>query len=346
VSGRAKAVARAVLACSFPRGLPPAGVVKPGEDVEVVGLRDTIKSTITGVEMFKKNLSQGQAGDNVGLLIRSIKRDDVSRGQVVCKPGTLKTYKVGWRGGPVGARGGQHMSPGEVPAVCLRHTQAHPRCAAALRASPPSMPVCETCVLTPGGGRRVQNFEAEVYALTKDEGGRHTPFTSKYKPQFFIRTADVSGAGQGAEGNRCDVVSGSPSRRMPRILPYPASPPLPTPPPPPRPDQPARGHGHGHAGRQLHGLHRAVRARGAGGACGGRVGGRPGHGALHMGATTRRPHATRVATQGPSRRGSAACGLERVRGDARVRYGPQVGLRFAIRDSGRTVGAGVVTKLM
>ncbi|KAG2492603.1 hypothetical protein HYH03_009019 [Edaphochlamys debaryana] len=106
------------------------GVVKPGEDVEVIGLRDTIKSTVTGVEMFKKSLNQGQAGDNVGLLIRGIKREDVSRGQVVCKAGSLKTYK---------------------------------------------------------------QFEAEVYALTKEEGGRHTPFTTKYKPQFFVRTADVAG---------------------------------------------------------------------------------------------------------------------------------------------------------
>nr|BCL66135.1 mitochondrial translation factor Tu [Volvox africanus] len=106
------------------------GIVKPGEDVEIVGLRDTIKSTVTGVEMFKKSLTQGQAGDNVGLLIRGIKREDVSRGQVVCRAGSLKTFK---------------------------------------------------------------QFEAEVYALTKEEGGRHTPFTSKYKPQFFIRTADVSG---------------------------------------------------------------------------------------------------------------------------------------------------------
>lgn len=106
------------------------GVVKAGEEVEIVGLRDTIKSTVTAVEMFKKSLNQGQAGDNVGLLIRGIKREDVSRGQVVCKAGSLKTYKT---------------------------------------------------------------FEAEVYALTKEEGGRHTPFTSKYKPQFFIRTADISG---------------------------------------------------------------------------------------------------------------------------------------------------------
>lgn len=107
------------------------GVIKPGEDIEIMGLQPTVKTTVTGVEMFKKSLGQGQAGDNVGLLLRGIKREDVMRGQVVCKPGSVKTYK---------------------------------------------------------------KFAAEVYALTKDEGGRHSPFTSNYKPQFFLRTADVVGA--------------------------------------------------------------------------------------------------------------------------------------------------------
>nr|QKY15261.1 elongation factor tu (Ef-Tu) [Polytomella parva] len=111
-------------------GRVETGIIKPGEDIEIVGLKPTIKSTITGVEMFKKSLAHGQAGENVGLLIRGLKREDVSRGQVICKPGTVKTTK---------------------------------------------------------------SFEAEIYALTKDEGGRHTPFTSRYKPQFFFRTADISG---------------------------------------------------------------------------------------------------------------------------------------------------------
>jgi len=108
------------------------GIVKVGEEVEVVGLRTgpNLKTTVTGVEMFKKQLDQGQAGDNVGLLIRGLKRDEVQRGQVVCKPGTVKTST---------------------------------------------------------------KFEAEVYILTKEEGGRHTAFFSNYRPQFYLRTADVTG---------------------------------------------------------------------------------------------------------------------------------------------------------
>jgi elongation factor Tu len=106
------------------------GVVKIGEEVEIVGIHDTRKSTVTGVEMFKKNLDQGQAGDNVGILLRGIERDDIERGQVLCKPGSITP-----------------------------HTE----------------------------------FDAEVYILTKDEGGRHTPFFKGYKPQFYFRTTDVTG---------------------------------------------------------------------------------------------------------------------------------------------------------
>nr|MDD3720219.1 elongation factor Tu [Candidatus Gracilibacteria bacterium] len=106
------------------------GVIKVGEDIEVVGIRDTRKTTVTGVEMFHKQLDQGQAGDNAGLLLRGIERDDVERGQVLAKPGSIKP-----------------------------HT----------------------------------NFESEVYVLTKDEGGRHTPFFKGYKPQFYFRTTDVTG---------------------------------------------------------------------------------------------------------------------------------------------------------
>ncbi|KAI8465315.1 MAG: translation elongation factor, mitochondrial [Monoraphidium minutum] len=107
------------------------GIVKTGDEVEIVGVKDAAqKSTVTGVEMFKKLLNQGQAGDNVGLLLRGLKREDVLRGQVIAKPGSVKTHKT---------------------------------------------------------------FEAEVYALTKEEGGRHTPFTNNYRPQFFFRTADITG---------------------------------------------------------------------------------------------------------------------------------------------------------
>ncbi|NDK08026.1 elongation factor Tu [Candidatus Gracilibacteria bacterium] len=106
------------------------GVIKVGEDVEIVGIRDTKKTTVTGVEMFHKLLDQGQAGDNAGLLLRGIERDDVERGQVLAKPGSIKP-----------------------------HTE----------------------------------FEAQVYVLSKDEGGRHTPFFKGYKPQFYFRTTDVTG---------------------------------------------------------------------------------------------------------------------------------------------------------
>ena len=106
------------------------GIVKVGEEIEIVGIRDTRKSTVTGVEMFKKNLDQGQAGDNVGILLRGVERDDIERGQVLSKPGTV---------------------------------------------NPPT------------------EFESEVYILTKEEGGRHTPFFKGYKPQFYFRTTDVTG---------------------------------------------------------------------------------------------------------------------------------------------------------
>ncbi|HZY22179.1 MAG TPA: elongation factor Tu, partial [Beijerinckiaceae bacterium] len=106
------------------------GIVKVGEEVEIVGLRATQKTTVTGVEMFRKLLDQGQAGDNVGVLLRGTKREDVERGQVVCKPGSVKP-----------------------------HTK----------------------------------FKAEAYILTKEEGGRHTPFFTNYRPQFYFRTTDVTG---------------------------------------------------------------------------------------------------------------------------------------------------------
>jgi elongation factor Tu len=107
------------------------GVVKVGEEIEIVGIKDTQKTTCTGVEMFRKLLDQGQAGDNVGILLRGTKREDVERGQVLCKPGSVKP-----------------------------HT----------------------------------HFTAEIYVLSKEEGGRHTPFFSNYRPQFYFRTTDVTGA--------------------------------------------------------------------------------------------------------------------------------------------------------
>ena len=107
------------------------GVVKINEEIEIVGLKDTVKTICTGVEMFRKLLDQGQAGDNVGVLLRGTAREDVERGQVLCKPGSIKP-----------------------------HTK----------------------------------FTAEIYCLSKDEGGRHTPFFNGYRPQFYFRTTDVTGA--------------------------------------------------------------------------------------------------------------------------------------------------------
>ncbi|MDP9423175.1 MAG: elongation factor Tu [Pseudomonadota bacterium] len=111
-------------------GRVETGICKVGDEVEIVGIRDTQKTVVTGVEMFRKLLDQGQAGDNIGALIRGIGREDVERGQVLCKPGSIKP-----------------------------HT----------------------------------DFSAEVYVLSKDEGGRHTPFFANYRPQFYFRTTDVTG---------------------------------------------------------------------------------------------------------------------------------------------------------
>ena len=106
------------------------GIVKVGEEVEIVGIRDTQKTTVTGVEMFRKLLDSGEAGDNIGALLRGVDRDGVERGQVLCKPGSVKPHK---------------------------------------------------------------KFKAEAYILTKEEGGRHTPFFANYRPQFYFRTTDVTG---------------------------------------------------------------------------------------------------------------------------------------------------------
>jgi len=106
------------------------GMINVGDDVEVVGIRDTLKTVCTGVEMFRKVLDQGQAGDNIGVLLRGTKRDDVERGQVVAVPGTISPHR---------------------------------------------------------------KFKAEAYILTKEEGGRHTPFFNGYRPQFYFRTTDVTG---------------------------------------------------------------------------------------------------------------------------------------------------------
>ena len=113
------------------------GIIKPGEEVEIIGLTDTQKTTVTGVEMFRKLLDSGEAGDNVGLLLRGTKKEEVERGQVLAKPGSIKPHK---------------------------------------------------------------KFKAEIYALSKEEGGRHTPFFANYRPQFYFRTTDVTGSIKLPEG--------------------------------------------------------------------------------------------------------------------------------------------------
>ena len=118
-------------------GRVESGIVNVGDEIEIVGVRDTTKTTCTGVEMFRKLLDQGEAGDNVGVLLRGTKREDVERGQVLAKPGSITP-----------------------------HTK----------------------------------FEAETYILTKDEGGRHTPFFSNYRPQFYFRTTDITGTIELPEG--------------------------------------------------------------------------------------------------------------------------------------------------
>jgi elongation factor Tu len=113
------------------------GILKKMEEVEIVGLADTQKTTVTDIEMFRKLLDEARAGDNVGVLLRGVKKDDVQRGQVLAKPGSIKPHK---------------------------------------------------------------KFKAEVYVLSKEEGGRHTPFFSNYRPQFYFRTTDVTGSVKLPEG--------------------------------------------------------------------------------------------------------------------------------------------------
>ena len=115
------------------------GMIKVGEEVEIVGLKDTVKTTVTGIEMFNKQLQEGMAGDNAGILLRGVKKDDITRGQVLAKTGSIKPHS---------------------------------------------------------------EFECEVYILSKEEGGRHTPFLNGYKPQFYIRTTDVTGDVTLAEGTQ------------------------------------------------------------------------------------------------------------------------------------------------
>jgi elongation factor Tu len=132
------------------------GIVKVGEEIEIVGLKATQKTTVTGVEMFRKLLDQGQAGDNIGALLRGTKREEVERGQVLCKPGSVKP-----------------------------HTK----------------------------------FKAEAYILTKEEGGRHTPFFTNYRPQFYFRTTDVTGVVHLPEGTEMVMPGDNVSMEVHLIVP-------------------------------------------------------------------------------------------------------------------------------
>jgi elongation factor Tu len=132
------------------------GVVKVGEEVEIVGIRPTTKTTVTGVEMFRKLLDQGEAGDNIGALLRGVERDGVERGQVLCKPGSITPHTV---------------------------------------------------------------FKAEAYILTKEEGGRHTPFFTNYRPQFYFRTTDVTGVVQLPEGTEMVMPGDNVSMTVELIVP-------------------------------------------------------------------------------------------------------------------------------
>ena len=132
------------------------GVVKVGEEIEILGIRDTTKTTCTGVEMFRKLLDQGEAGDNVGVLLRGTKREDVERGQVLAAPGSIKPFK---------------------------------------------------------------KFKAEAYILTKEEGGRHTPFFSNYRPQFYFRTTDVTGSIELPEGTEMVMPGDNIAMTAPLITP-------------------------------------------------------------------------------------------------------------------------------
>jgi elongation factor Tu len=132
------------------------GIIKVGEEVEIVGLKPTMKTVVTGVEMFRKLLDQGEAGDNVGCLLRGTKREEVERGQVLCKPGSVKP-----------------------------HTK----------------------------------FMAEAYILTKEEGGRHTPFFTNYRPQFYFRTTDVTGVVHLPEGTEMVMPGDNIAMRIELIVP-------------------------------------------------------------------------------------------------------------------------------
>ncbi|MEE7477615.1 elongation factor Tu [Methylobacterium hispanicum] len=172
------------------------GIVKVGETVEIVGIRATTTTTVTGVEMFRKLLDQGQAGDNVGVLLRGTKREDVERGQVVCKPGSVKPHtKVGETVEIVGIRATTTttVTGVEMFRKLLDQGQAGDNVGVLLRGTKREDVERGQVVCKPGSVKPHTKFKAEAYILTKEEGGRHTPFFTNYRPQFYFRTTDVTG---------------------------------------------------------------------------------------------------------------------------------------------------------
>jgi elongation factor Tu len=163
--------------------------------MEIVGFRATRKTVVTGVEMFKKLLDEGRAGDNVGLLLRGIEKDDVERGQVIAKPGSIKPHKR-FKGEIVGLRPEPFkrvVTGVEMFKKLLDEGQAGDNVGLLLRGTEKDdvergMVLAKTGSITPH-----TKFKASAYVLTKEEGGRHTPFFNGYRPQFYFRTTDVTG---------------------------------------------------------------------------------------------------------------------------------------------------------
>jgi len=168
------------------------GIVKVGDEIEIVGLKDTTKTTCTGVEMFRKLLDEGRAGENVGVLLRGTKREDVERGQVLAKPGSITPHTKFEAEVYILSKeeGGRHTPffKGYRPQFYFRTTDVTGACEL------PEGVERGQVLAKPGTVKPHKKFKAEAYILTKEEGGRHTPFFTNYRPQFYFRTTDVTGS--------------------------------------------------------------------------------------------------------------------------------------------------------
>ncbi len=191
------------------------GIVKVGEDVEIVGLKETQKTVATGVEMFRKLLDEGRAGDNIGVLLRGLKREEVVRGQVIAAPGSITPHKKfkaecyilnkeeGGRHTPFfnGYRPQFYFRTTDVTGICtLDEGRAGDNVGVLLRGTKREEIERGMVLAKPGSIKPHKKFKGSVYVLTKDEGGRHTPFFNGYRPQFFFRTTDVTGTAHLPEG--------------------------------------------------------------------------------------------------------------------------------------------------